>query len=1335
MKRVRFSRIESCARCGVVVLSLIMTVTSAQLTGMLKDEATGNLLTAAVVQVEGKMSEVTATDQNGTFKIDSLEPGRYTLIAQMTGYSGLRRKIEITGDSGRHLDLSLAPIHSNPLQACDTCEAYSLLVGEVRAAHNNEPVESVQVHIQIEGEKTVVRTDNDGIFSFHTRGRKNVRLSAQHPRYHSSKAGEVMLHPGRVSSMVLRMRALKQYIVQSVLHGSVVDGSTNEQILNASVSLVNTGYSTQTDKKGRFSLQDVAPGTYTLLVTKWGYNVEAKSGIDLDKGDSLSLKVALAPKKSIGAFGEGADLGAVSGKVLNESSEPVENARIMLDTGMVAPVYTGYAGTFSIDSVSPGVYDIKAWAGGYDTTRLYEIDVWGGEMTSISITLQEHTAIADGSGVVQGVVIDGKNQQPLSGVKVRLDAKGEPQVITDLKGRFSIENVAAGTYTLTVAHSGYNESSFRVKAEAGEKVRADVVMKRSDVQKLQKMSVTSVAAQNTEAALLKERKEAFSIQDNISAEQISRSGAGDAAEAMKMVTGASIVGGKYVYIRGLGGRYTNTLLNGAPLPSPDPYKKVVPADLFPTHLMEHIKTQKTFSPDRPGNFTGGSVDIKTKSFPEQFECGISASVGYNTYSTFNDSFFTYQGGSLDWLGIDDGTRELPEPLQDRDVEIPSVYEARFDDSLARQLDSQTSIFNNRFYPITSTAPLNRGISFSLGNKAMPGNNPLGYVVSLTYDRSYSHYNNGFLGTYTYLDSAANNLVIKDSLHDTKSTSSILWGALLHSSYKIFDEHTFSLTYMYNKNTEDESRFLSGYFMNLPTVYKDGVAYPHTFHAYAIHYQERDINSLRLTGEHTFDLLYDLGLDWGVSMITTRQDEPDLRLFAYQFGPHPSKDTTIYKIDVSGLYQDPSRYYRCLEETTTTASIDLEYPFYLSDVRINLRGGYQAMLKNRSFRVRAFEFHSQDTAFRDFGGDKEAFFDSDIMGIINADTTGALSRYSFGHYVSELGATKSNYDARQLIPASYLMSEVSFLPGFDIMGGVRLEGTTMKVATIDPQDTTEGVIESVDLLPAAGVKYELYKDMNLRFNYGKTIARPTMREMAPFASFDFFRGRIFNGNPEIETGMVQNFDLRWEWYPRPGEVAAFSLFYKNFDNPIQLQMGLNKNVKPINVEKGIIRGAECELSTRLGWVHPNLKPFSLGGNLTYMDSRVLLGEEEIELAKGNSSVSAIDSVRPFQGMSPYLFNIHFTYHSEAMGTEAGIYFHTFGERLSAVSLANTPDVYEYPSKELKITCAQKIAAGLRVKVKAKNLLNSPLYKTYKGYPQDAESHREGRSFSVGVSYDF
>jgi TonB-dependent receptor len=935
-------------------------------------------------------------------------------------------------------------------------------------------------------------------------------------------------------------------------------------------------------------------------------------------------------------------------------------------------------------------------------------------------------AAAQGTGKIAGTLVDAANGEGLIGANVIIDGLSVGAA-ADMDGNFGIDLVPAGTYTLHASMIGYAKKTVTgIVVKAGETTRLAMTL-APEAFEMDEVVIEAKLLTNNEAGLLKDRQKSTSISDAISAEDISRSGSGDAAAAMNKVTGASTVDGKYIYIRGLGERYTSTQLNGAEVPSADPNRRAVQLDLFPASFLENLVTTKTFTPDQPGNYTGGSVNISTKSFPDKLTLSLSTSTSWNAQTTGNGGFLTYAGGGKDWLGFDDGTRAIPDALKDPNVEIPDLSYAFTDEAKAMELDRLSKSFNSTMAPTRSTAPVNQGYSLSFGNQVDLLGQPFGFLGSLTYNRSYSLYTNGTVGRYNLtghvdeVDELTNDYLFADQ----KGSDEVMWGGLMNLSYKLGAAHEMGFNLIYNRSADNTARYLSGSF---PRDLTGNAVYE----TRSLHYIERELQTYQLRGKHHFEALAGLQVQWIGSMSSNMQDEPDVRYFTDNYTIRERNDVvdTIYAIRPS-IYPIPSRYYRNLVEDNRSFNIDMSMPFeQWNGLAAKVKFGGAVLNKERTFSERRFDF-GQDRLTYD--GDDTDFFSPENMGILESQSSEMFFR--FGNYVLDATSLSNNYGGTQDILAGYVMLDLPIFNDVRLIGGARYETTQMDVASMDTS-LARGKLDNQDFLPSANLLYNLSERMNLRAAYGKTLARPTFRELAPYASFNFVNDFTFIGNADLQRTLIDNYDLRWEWFVRPGEIIAMSGFYKSFQNPIERVIkNVNGEIEYQNVSNARVYGFEFEFRKRLDEVADFLNYFYVGTNFTWTASVVDISSDELEVIRAVNPYA--DETRELQGQSPYLFNVNLAYQNYDNGTNVSLFYNVFGERLSAVSLGGTPNVYEQPRGMLDLIISQRMFWGFTARFSAKNLLDESIEHVhhFEGRDYIYSRFNTGRDFSFGINYTF
>lgn len=964
----------------------------------------------------------------------------------------------------------------------------------------------------------------------------------------------------------------------------------------------------------------------------------------------------------------------------------------------------------------------------------------------ILLTLTLITNInAQETGNIVGQLVDAESGDPLIGANVLLEST-TLGASTDIDGAFIITGVPAGTYTVVVIYVGYAETRVEnVVVTAGKSAKVSLAVKPEAIE-TEEVVVEAKMLENNEASLLKKRQKSNSISDAISAEAISRSGSGTAAEAMSKVTGASVVDGKYIYIRGLGDRYSSTMLNGAELPSADPERKSVQMDLFPSNLLDNIVTVKTFTPDKPGNFSGGMVDVSTKAYPDRYTLKFSTGAAYNTQASLISNFLTYSGSSSDWRGKDNGMRALPEEAKaNPDPPNGADVNTRRDPALANELDETTKSFTPVMAPTTGNSSIDGSLAFSLGNQINLFGRPLGYMASLSYRHSYEFYDDGQTGRWKLGTDVAttDSLNSQIFLADTKGSDEVLWGGMFTAASKFHNNHEIGINVFYTQSGESRSRYLVGNWPEQFGPEADNVF----FETRVLSWTERNLQSYQLSGEHYLPALLGMKLDWRGALTTTTQKEPDVRYFSDHYSIRPiagtERDTVLYSITPSA-YSQPARYFRDLKEDGQNFSGNLEIPFKNWNTlngKFKLGGFYSE--KDRAFEEIRYQYE-RPSSFR-YAGNAESFFSEENTGIIGYDSL--RQEYQFGNYIQLAPDPRGgNYDGAERISAGYGMVEIPLHRRLRFIGGTRFEATRMEVSSPNtslPETQRRGELSEDDWLPSLNFVYLFSNDMNLRLAYGRTLARPTLREMAPYSSFEFVNDYQFTGNVNLERTLIDNFDIRWEWFDRPGEIFAVSGFYKQFKNPIERTIigtssADNPEVTYDNVDAGITLGVEFEARKRLDVISSWLSNFQFGFNLSLVESKVDIPADKLEKLRERDpdQLEFKGNTRPLQGQSPYLFNLDLGYDNFKSGTAANLQYNLFGERLAEVTSDATPDVYEKSRGVLNFTTSQRILGGLNFKFQAMNLLDSSIrfVHEYKGTDYIRREYNIGRKFYAGISYE-
>ena len=925
------------------------------------------------------------------------------------------------------------------------------------------------------------------------------------------------------------------------------------------------------------------------------------------------------------------------------------------------------------------------------------------------------------SGTIAGTVIDGDFGDTLIGANVVINDGTLRGTTTDLNGYFEISDLETGGYDVKISYVGFNTVLVKdIEVSVDETTLIEVTLEPQSFD-LGEVVVEARMILNNESTLLRERQKASGVSDAISAESISRSGSSNAADAMEKVTGATVVDGKYVYVRGLGERYSSTLLNGVELPSSDPDKKAVHFDLFPAGMLDNIVTLKTFTPDKPGNFSGGLVDIATKTYPEALSVKMSVSSTVNSNTHFGSDFLTAPGTDIGFLAESNASMTLPSVLETDELQIPSSVRARRDSDLAALLDQASNAFSSHMVGITSSATANTKKSITIGNQADLLNRPLGFVISLTQSHSSSGYGGGEIGRYSYTGTILTPDVLFD---DMKGSEEVSVGGMANFNYRLSPNHELGLNGMYTRTTESEARFQKGVWPK-ELGDEEGLFFVNN----ALQLTERKLNTVQFRGKHFIAPLGNTSIEWSTAFSQTRQDEPDTRFFAYTERELEDGDLS-YSASSSG-FSDPSRYFRSLTEDAQNFQIDLTTPFKSWSGRgANLKVGFAHNSANRDFSERIFIYKPNIR----YDGNPDIFFGPESLGIIDFDED--RGRYTFGNTIREGSKTRNNYKGDRTIVGGYAMTEIPVTNWLKIVAGARFESTDISVESADTS-IEAGTLDNTDILPSVNLTFPISNKMNVRTAFTKTLARPTFREIAPFSSFDFILGNFRIGNPELSRTRITNYDLRWEWFRKPGEIIAFSLFYKDMQDAIEQVIigGTNGQLQFQNVDQARIRGIEMEFRSGLSAIPlPGFDQMGLGLNTSIVDSEVDIALSELFVRQAIDPDAS--STRELQGQSPIIVNADLTYDNPDKSTVAALYFNVFGRRLSNVSLGGTPDVYERPSPRLDFTLTKGLIRDWKVKLSMKNLLDSAFEQTYRFQGEDFTyfRYRKGRSYSIGFTYE-
>lgn len=921
-------------------------------------------------------------------------------------------------------------------------------------------------------------------------------------------------------------------------------------------------------------------------------------------------------------------------------------------------------------------------------------------------------------GTIRGTVIDDATGEPLFGTTVFI--KGTTLgAQTDFEGNYQIK-AEAGTYDLQFSFITYRTITLSgIVVKANDVKLIELVRLQEDVSELEEVVVTANVIRVTETALLTVKKKSANLMDGISSESFKKIGASDAASAVSKVPGVSVQGGKYVFVRGLGDRYTKTTLNNMEVPGLDPDRNTIQLDLFPTNIIDNIVVIKSFTGDLPADFTGGIVNIDPKDFPTERVFNVTGSVGYNPSMHFKNNYLNYKGGKLDLLGMDDGTRELPISSQ---ATIPSPIGDQ------PELTNITRKFNKTFTPSEETSKPNYSFGISLGNQRSLGSNTIGYNGAITYQNT-TTFNQNVVNNNIYQKRSADNTYNELDTSRTDSgnegNNNVLIGGLFGGAFKT-QSSKIRFTSLIIQNGESTSSIYhrENLFDNLNSSIR-----------YVMGYSERSIANFLLAGEHYIDPIATT-IEWKVSPTFSSIEDKDIRSFPFFIAEDGSLSLQ------SSETGDPNRQWRFLDESNISSKLDITRQFNFQGRPSKLKIGSAHVLKERDFSIDNFDFLISNSDAIDLNNDPNSLLLS--QNVYNNGT---------GTYVRGGYQGSNTYNSTIQNFASYLSSELAVTKEFKAILGVRGESYTQRYTGGDQDyfnsDGAQGkfldnekVLESLKFFPTANLVYSFTENMNFRASYSKTIARPSFKEKSIAQISDPISGTIWIGNLDLVETDINNYDLRWEQFMEAGQTIAISAFYKTFQNPIEVQVyssAVQNNFTARNNGDASVLGVEFELRKNLDFIYPTLNNFSVNLNTSFIQSRLKIGQEEkddraLNLRDGEK----LEDYRAMQGQSPYLINLGLSYDKPEIGWEAGLFYNVQGPALAIVGTGNVPDIYNVPFHSLNATIKKSVGEERKtnVSLRINNILNGKVGTETRSYNTDdrvVSSRQPGTTFTFAFSY--
>ncbi len=861
---------------------------------------------------------------------------------------------------------------------------------------------------------------------------------------------------------------------------------------------------------------------------------------------------------------------------------------------------------------------------------------------------------------------------------------------TDSQGKI-LEKVPEGEYSLSVFHP-----NFQTKTLSGVKISEGTpnlaVSLKPAQNELEDVVVLAPKIKGSLSALVEIRKQSSAVTDVLGAEQMARAGDSDAAASLRRVTGLTLVGGKYVYVRGLGERYSGVQMNSFSLPSPEPARRVVPLDLFPTSIMESIIVQKSYSPDLPGEFGGGIIQLKTRSLPEKFFLRSNVSFLYENVN----NRLEHQGGSLDWLGMDDGTRKMPANVQavlaqGKQLEVNTPG---FNGGVsAQELSQLTQSFPSGTEFSRVDTPSMPGLSLTTGTGMKKGKVQIGTSGSVIYSQNTDQLSRT---VRTFSIGAGGKLANDTQRLSEYSEIETRLGGSYEVGVEVAKKHRLIANTFLLRNTTKLTQIDQTTFVSDPST-----------QTYTADFTERQLWTRHLKGEHEVWKwgTTPLQLDWRWGWADARRDSPRRMELAYMLNGDGSKTLLDNQTGNQTIYS-------FLEDNSVEKALNLTLPIFINDREwVKVKVGLMDIDKQRDSDTNRFNFNTQKLT-------PEQKANSDTALSQENKTNGSIS-------LNSSSTNTDSYQGVQTIQAQYALVEVNPLESLSFQAGLRREKSVQTVKTFlyqNPQNpSSESEISMTDVLPSYGVVWKPTASVRARFNYSETLSRPDFREMAISSFIDDETGNFIKGNENLKGTVIRNFDHRWEYYFTADEYASIGFFYKEFQNPIEVIFlpGVNRIQSFENAKAAKNYGIELEGRVGLRHFARPLRRWTVLSNVTYINSQIELNEENLGTQTSKE--------RPLQGQSPYAINFQLQYDRPQWGLSATTLYNVVGKRITEVGTSKIPDTYEQPFGQLDFVGTKSINKTWTMSLRARNLLDPEVESTQGN--EMVRSQRRGRTFSL------
>jgi TonB-dependent receptor len=928
-------------------------------------------------------------------------------------------------------------------------------------------------------------------------------------------------------------------------------------------------------------------------------------------------------------------------------------------------------------------------------------------------------------GTIKGTLKDEANGEGLIGANAVIEGTTEG-ASTDIDGNFIIHKVKVGKYNLVLTSVSYTTKTIAIEVYPDQTTLINTSLKE-DVQLLEGVLVTVKRQTNTDVSVISELKKADLVAVGISSQQIRMSQDRDAAQVIRRVPGVTIIGNRFINVRGLSERYSTVMLNGIIAPSTEVDSKAFSFDLIPSSMLDRMLVFKSGSAELPGEMAGAVVNIYTKNIVEENSMSLSISGSFRNGTTGKSVALSQEKGATDWLGKDDGTRALPSSFPSQNLR---VFSQNPNDQNVTKLIDATKLLPNNWGTRSLNAAPDMRVNFDLAHVFNFGKRKLENITSLSYtvtnqlvERDQNYYES--FSTTTQASP------LRYSYHDLNFTQTNRVGALSNFTFEINPSHRIEFRNFYNQQGQNQSTFRTG------TEQVQGFDVKNQ----SFNYNGKSIYSGQLSGKHS--LSDAVNVNWIFGYNNTNADQPDYRRIRSQRSKGTDDDFSIV-IPPGASAFEAGRFYSKLNEQTLSAAGNLDWklnPAKDENKQAKLTAGYYVEQKTRTFDARWMSYKWLNPSVIDnnlLQGSFDQIFVPENLGnkfILEEGT-------NEGGSSSTTGNSYDRYDGHSQLIAGYVGLVTPLGDNFRLSTGLRVENN---VQQIDVYDISLGKTQLVNKtltqpMPFFNLSYNFNEKSLVRVAYSKTVNRPVFRELAPFSFYDFDRNADIIGNPNLLTAKIDNIDLRWELYPSSSESISLGVFYKHFKDPIEqiLAKGSNLIYTYTNAAQANNYGIEAELRKSLDGITGSnfINKFTFVFNGALIKSKIQL--------PSTADYDNLDKDRALQGQSPYVLNTSLYYNDFARGLQMSVQYNVFGKRIYAVGdKDNNATQYEMPRNQIDLTITKTLSQHFEVKFGIQDILNqryrlvqdSNHDKKITGVDESIQKVKFGQYTTLGVVWRF